>query len=173
MGETIRTFLAGAAAIALLGACFGGGRGSEVGCTTDMGCNGDPVCDGGECTIFGDGTTSRDYSYVTNVVQANILAAAGKEPDAAGEVFNVAVGGRVSLEELYAKIYAGLRDRLRNPGSLKGRETPLRADFRPGDVLHSNADISKAVRMLGFAVTDDVPAGMAKTIDWYVSRAGA
>ncbi len=131
------------------------------------------LCDGGECTIFGDGTTSRDYSYVTNVVQANILAAAGKEPDAAGEIFNVAVGGRVSLEELYTMIYAGLRDRLANAESLAGRETPRRADFRLGDVLHSNADISKAVRMLGFAVTDDVPAGMAKTIDWYVSRTEA
>ena len=131
------------------------------------------LCDGGECTIFGDGTTSRDFSYVANVVQANILAATGKEPDAAGEIFNVAVGGRVSLEELYAMIYAALRDRLGNPGSLAGRETPQRADFRPGDVLHSNADVSKAVGILGFAVTDDVSAGLAKLIDWYVSRTGA
>jgi UDP-N-acetylglucosamine 4-epimerase len=129
------------------------------------------LCDGEECTIFGDGTTSRDFSYVANVVQANLLAASCKEPDAIGEVFNVAVGGRVTLEELYAMIYAAVRDRLGHPESLVGRERPARSGFRQGDVRHSNADISKAIRMLGYAVTDDIATGMAKTIDWYVSRA--
>ncbi len=63
-------------------------------------------------------------------------------------------------------IYAGLRDHLGNPKMLAGRETARYADFRVGDVRHSNADVSKAVRMLGFAVTDDISAGMAKTISW-------
>jgi UDP-N-acetylglucosamine 4-epimerase len=129
------------------------------------------LCEGEVCTIFGDGETSRDFSHVANVVQANILAATCKRPDTVGEIFNVAVGSRVSLEELYAMIYAGVREQLGNPERLAGRETPQHADFRAGDVRHSNADVSKAARMLGFAVTDDISEGMAKTISWYVSRA--
>jgi UDP-N-acetylglucosamine 4-epimerase len=130
------------------------------------------LCEGAECTIFGDGLTSRDFSYVANVVQANILAATCKEPAAIGEIFNVAIGGRVTLAELYSKIYAALRECLEDGAALDGREQPKRGEFRMGDVKHSNADISKAVRMLGFSVADDVASGMAKTIDWYVSRAG-
>jgi UDP-N-acetylglucosamine 4-epimerase len=126
--------------------------------------------DGDECTIFGDGTTSRDFSYVANVVQANLLAATSKNADVAGSIFNVAVGGQISLDELYTMIYEALRERIGQDGSLAGREVPKRSDFRAGDVLHSNADISKAIEQFGFAVTDDAPAGMAKTIDWYLSR---
>lgn len=128
-------------------------------------------CDGEACTIFGDGATSRDFSYAANVVQANILAATCKQPDTVGEIFNVAVGSRISLEDLYAMIYAGLRDHLGNPKMLVGREAARYADFRVGDVRHSNADVSKPVRMSGFSVTDDISAGMAKTASGYVSRA--
>ena len=128
------------------------------------------LCDGEECTIFGDGTTSRDFSYVANVVQANLLAATSKNSDTAAAIFNIAVGGRISLEELYSMIYDALRERVGQDGSFVGREVPKREDFRTGDVLHSNADISKAVRQLGFGVTDDAVSGLAKTIDWYLSR---
>jgi UDP-N-acetylglucosamine 4-epimerase len=128
--------------------------------------------DGGECTIFGDGTTSRDFSYVDNVVQANLLAATSEKSDTAGAVFNIAVGGRISLEELYSMIYDALRERVGQDGSLVGCEVPKRADFRTGDVLHSNADISKAVRQLGFGVTDDAVSGLAKTIEWCLSQSG-
>jgi UDP-N-acetylglucosamine 4-epimerase len=126
--------------------------------------------DGEECTIFGDGTTSRDFSYVSNVVQANILAATSTRVDTAAGILNIAVGGRISLEELYRMIYAALRERIGADGSLAGRETPKRADFRAGDVLHSNADISRAISQIGFRVADDAEAGMAKTIDWYLAR---
>jgi UDP-N-acetylglucosamine 4-epimerase len=68
-------------------------------------------------------------------------------------------------------IYAGLRDHLGNPKMLVGREAARYADFRVGDVRHSNADVSKPVRRSGFSVTDDISAGMAKTASGYVSRA--
>jgi UDP-N-acetylglucosamine 4-epimerase len=128
------------------------------------------LLDGEECTIFGDGTTSRDFSYVANVVQANLLAATSEKSDTAGAVFNIAVGGRISLDELYSMIYDALRERVGQDRSLAGREVPKRTDFRTGDVLHSNADISKAIHQLGFGVSDDAVSGMAKTIDWYLSR---
>lgn len=118
-------------------------------------------------TINGDGETSRDFCYIANAVQANLRAAlAGDE--AQGEVYNVAAGGRTSLVQLFN----ALRQQLSRHQMHYGRE-PLFADFRHGDVRHSQADISKARNRFGFEPTHDVEQGVAETVDWYVEKMAA
>ena len=113
-------------------------------------------------TINGDGETSRDFCFVANAVQANILAALA--PDAVqGEVFNVAYGGRTSLNQLFALIRDGLAEHQVH----YGRE-PTFSDFRAGDVRHSQADIGKAERMLGYRPSHDVAQGLAESLPYYV-----
>ncbi|MEZ5932561.1 MAG: SDR family oxidoreductase [Alphaproteobacteria bacterium] len=111
--------------------------------------------------INGDGETSRDFCYIDNVVQANILAAlAGKE--ARNEVYNVGVGDRTSLNELYRMIQTSLAD--------LGAEVdadPIYRDFRAGDVRHSQADIGKAKRLLGYAPSHEVADGIQTAMPWY------
>ncbi len=113
-------------------------------------------------TIYGDGETTRDFCYVSNVVQANLLAATVGS-DAVGHVYNVAVGGRLSLNDLYG-ILRGLvverHPRLRVP-------PPIREDFRAGDVRHSQADIGKARRLLGYDPTHDTRSGLRDALPWY------
>lgn len=115
--------------------------------------------------IYGDGSTSRDFCYVANAVQANILAAlAGDE--AQGHVYNVAVGARTSLLELFGL----LRDGLGRHQVHYDRE-PVMRDFRPGDVLHTQADISKAAVMLGYTPTHDISEGLEAALPWYLQMA--
>jgi UDP-N-acetylglucosamine 4-epimerase len=117
-------------------------------------------------TIYGDGETTRDFCYIANVVQANLLAATVAAPDALNQVYNVAVGGRLSLNDLEAQLRDLVRERL-------GRAElppPRYEDFRPGDVRHSQADIGKARRLLGFAPTHDVRAGLREALPWYAER---
>ena len=120
-------------------------------------------------TIFGDGETTRDFCYIANVVQANLLAAIATDTAADHQVYNVAVGGRMSLNELYAI----LRDltTVRHPEL--SIAPPVYQDFRPGDVRHSQADIGKASRLLGYAPTHDVRSGLAESLAWYDARFGA
>jgi UDP-N-acetylglucosamine 4-epimerase len=117
-------------------------------------------------TINGDGETTRDFCHVANVVQANLLAALVQDPAAVSQVYNVAVGGRLSLNELWAI----LRDLIvaRQPG--RTVPAPTYGDFRAGDVRHSQADIGKAARLLGYAPTHDVRRGLAESMAWYLSR---
>jgi UDP-N-acetylglucosamine 4-epimerase len=121
---------------------------------------------GAPITIYGDGETTRDFCYVANVVQANLLAALTGNAEAIGEVYNVAVGGRLSLNALYAALSSIVR--ARHP------ELPVPPPryeaFRVGDVRHSQADIGKAMRLLGYAPTHDVAAGLAAVMPWYESR---
>lgn len=118
---------------------------------------------GNEVGINGDGQTSRDFCYVDNAVQANLLAAtAGSE--ARAQVYNVAVGGRTTLNELYAYI----RDSLAANGVRYDREPAVRP-FRAGDVRHSQADIGKARRLLGYEPSVDIRAGIEAAMPWYVS----
>lgn len=116
-------------------------------------------------TINGDGETSRDFCYVANAVQANILAALGPD-DVQGEVFNVAYGGRTTLNELFAMIRVGLAAR-----QIHYDRAPAYADFRDGDVRHSQADISKAASMLGYVPGYDVRAGMEAALPYYIGQA--
>ncbi len=105
--------------------------------------------------IFGDGTQSRDFTYIDNVVHGNLLAASA--PDACGEVMNLATGGRISLLELVAKINALLGTDI---ASILG-------DPRPGDILHSRASIEKARELLDFSPIVDFDEGLRRTVAWY------
>lgn len=113
-----------------------------------------------EVTINGDGTTSRDFCYVDNVVQANILAAVSKLKNA-HEVFNVALGNRTSLLDLFNIIKESLKVK-----NIEYEKKPNFVDFRAGDVKHSQADISKIITKLGFIPTHDVTVGIQETISW-------
>ena len=104
------------------------------------------MLDGSPITIYGDGETTRDFCYVANVVQANLLAAAVDDKAALGLIYNVAVGGRMSLNELYETMRELMLER--HPGLRIPQ--PVYEDFRPGDVRHSQADISRARRLLGY-----------------------
>lgn len=121
---------------------------------------------GGECHINGDGETSRDFCYVDNVVQANLLAALTEDAAAVNQIYNVAVGGRTSLNALYA----GIRDRLADAWPELAAASVRHGDFRAGDVRHSQADISKAQRLLGYAPTHDVEAGLTETAQWFLAH---
>jgi UDP-N-acetylglucosamine 4-epimerase len=119
--------------------------------------------------INGDGETSRDFCFVANAVQANILAATCSRPDAVNEVYNVAVGDQTSLNEMHAMLASELR--LCRPGLEIG--APHFREFRAGDVRHSRADVGKARDRLGFEPTHAIQAGMAVVARWYAERAGA
>jgi UDP-N-acetylglucosamine 4-epimerase len=116
--------------------------------------------------IYGDGETTRDFCYVGNVVQANLLAATAPEATVSGQVYNVAVGGRISLNDLYS----ALRDLVaeRHPGLAVA--APIHEDFRAGDVRHSQADISKAVDAFRYAPTHELRAGLREALPWYESH---
>lgn len=114
--------------------------------------------------INGDGETSRDFTYIDNVIQMNILAGTATNADAFGEAFNVAVGGRNTLNELYTLINKELK--AHNPDFQEQQATYR--DFRAGDIRHSNADISKAQKLVGYAPRHDIYQGMEEAIEWYV-----
>jgi UDP-N-acetylglucosamine/UDP-N-acetylgalactosamine 4-epimerase len=118
---------------------------------------------GQEVFINGDGETSRDFCYIENVVQANLLAATTQDPAALNHVYNVAVGGRTSLNQLFET----LRDALQENGIEYGNR-PLYRDFRSGDVRHSQADVGKATKLLGYAPLFDVRAGLRAAMPWYI-----
>lgn len=106
-------------------------------------------------TVQGDGLQSRDFTYIDNVVEANLLAATA--PDVAGQVFNIACGERVTLLDIISTL-----------NGLVGREIPIEYQpARSGDVRHSLADISKARQILGYAPKVDLNTGLAHTLAWY------
>ena len=127
--------------------------------------------------INGDGETSRDFCFIANVVQANLLAATVNElplqlgegrgegsPSPVNQVYNIAVGDRTTLNELYAQLqrnllghYPQLQDAM-----------PVYRDFRSGDVRHSQADISKAQRLLGYEPSHTLAQGLPEAMPWYV-----
>ncbi|MDA8093807.1 MAG: NAD-dependent epimerase/dehydratase family protein [Betaproteobacteria bacterium] len=118
--------------------------------------------------INGDGETSRDFCYIDNAVQANLLAATAENEAAWDQVYNVAVGERTSLNALFHMIRARLA--LEYP-HLKDVE-PIHRDFRAGDVRHSLADISKAGRLLGYEPSDPIEQGLEKAMRWYTQTLG-
>jgi UDP-N-acetylglucosamine/UDP-N-acetylgalactosamine 4-epimerase len=120
------------------------------------------------CLIFGDGETTRDFCYVANVVQANILAATA-DATATREAYNVACARSVSLNELFHL----LRDELARTQPSFASATPQYDAFRAGDVRFSCAGIEKARKMLRFSPSHDVGAGVAEALPWYVAKASA
>lgn len=124
---------------------------------------------GDVCTLFGDGSTSRDFCYVENVVQANLLAACASETPLAHRVFNIGCGSSTTLLELFdclAERAAAHRPEAR--AALLARRP-----FRPGDVPHSLASIERARAVLGYQPAYDVRRGLDKTVAWYATRAPA
>ncbi len=115
--------------------------------------------------INGDGETSRDFCYIANTVQVNLLAATAEHPDAANQVYNVAVGDRTTLNDLFEAIRSTLEARFPH---LQGYQPNYR-DFRAGDVRHSLADISKARTLLGYEPSHRIKEGLVEAMDWYVN----
>jgi len=121
---------------------------------------------GDDVVINGDGETSRDFCFVGNAVQANLLSAL-TQADGQSEVYNVAVNARTSLNELFGY----LRGTLRRQG-VEYDKMPVYADFRPGDVRHSQADIGKAGRQLGYQPTHTIVQGLEAAMPWYTQFLG-
>ncbi len=116
--------------------------------------------------INGDGETSRDFCFIDNTVQANLLAATSENPDACNLVYNVAVGGRTTLNELFYSI----RELLSHEDARILQIGPVYGGFREGDVRHSQADISRARELLGYQPTHSVDQGLAVTCEWFLGR---
>jgi UDP-N-acetylglucosamine 4-epimerase len=115
--------------------------------------------------INGNGETSRDFCYVANAVQANLLAATVSSDEATNQVYNIAVGDRTTLNELFEAIRSLLAPRLKHLDGFK----PIYRDFRAGDVLHSLADIAKARALLGYEPSHRINEGLREAMDWYVA----
>jgi UDP-N-acetylglucosamine 4-epimerase len=115
--------------------------------------------------INGDGETSRDFCFIANAVQINLLAATVTNPDAKNQVYNVAVGDRSTLNTLFVLLRSNLADH-----GVSASVQPVYRDFRDGDVRHSQADIGKAQRLLGYAPTHRLVDGIAQAMPWYVAR---
>jgi UDP-glucose 4-epimerase len=118
------------------------------------------MLDGEQPTIFGDGKQSRDFTYIDNTVEANLLAAKAPAAQAAGQVFNVATGTRVDLNETFQV--------LKKIIGYKG-EVKYEAE-RAGDVKHSLADLSRAEKHLGYKPKVNFEEGLRRTVEWYRGR---
>ncbi len=110
---------------------------------------------GEQPTIYGDGEQSRDFTYVSNVVEANLLAA--RSAAAGGLVVNIACGTRYTVNDLYSRIRTLVGSNLE----------PIYEDSRPGDVKHSQADVERAKELLGFSCDVSFEEGLEKTVEWY------
>lgn len=119
--------------------------------------------------INGDGQTSRDFCYIDNAVQANLLAATAVAEGVENQIYNVAVGERTTLNQVYACLKEGLRQYLSHAIIAE----PIYRDFRLGDITHSQADIAKARALLGYQPSHRVSEGLRDAMGWYVSILGA
>ena len=115
--------------------------------------------------INGDGETSRDFCYINNCMQANILAASSGS-NSIGEVYNIAYGEQTTLNELFKLIQGRVAEKFPHALNLK----PKYLDFRPGDVRHSLADITKARNVLGYDPLFSVRNGLSKLAEWYFDK---
>lgn len=118
--------------------------------------------------INGDGETSRDFCYIANTVQANLLAAMATSDEATNQVYNVAVGDRTTLNDLFEAIRVLLAPRFKHLATFK----PSYRDFRAGDVRHSLADVTKARTLLGYEPSHRIGEGLQEAMDWYVANVG-
>jgi UDP-N-acetylglucosamine/UDP-N-acetylgalactosamine 4-epimerase len=119
-----------------------------------------------EIYINGDGTTSRDFCYIDNVIQANILAAMVENEKALNQIYNIAVGDKTSLNDLYKIIKSLL---LRKKTELTNKD-PIHREFREGDVMHSLANIDKARTLLGYSPSKNLFEGLEELMDWYINN---
>ena len=119
---------------------------------------------GDDVFINGDGETSRDFCFIENTVQANILAATTQNDEAKNQVYNVAVGDRTMLNDLFNAIKAAL-----NENGVTYTTEPVYRDFRAGDVRHSQASISKIQSLLGYEPTKKINQGIDQAMPWYIN----
>lgn len=126
----------------------------------------DTLIKGQQPQINGDGETSRDFCYIDNTVQANLAAAMAEDPEAAGQVYNIAYGERTTLKELFTYIKEIITVEKTEIQSIE----PNYMDFRPGDVRHSLADIGKARNLLGYAPQISVKDGLERAAAWYFQQ---
>ena len=124
------------------------------------------LLDGKACVIFGDGSNSRDFCYVDNVVQANLLAGTAPDPAVTGTVYNCGCNGRTDLKALFTMI----RDDLAKDAPEVATAEPVFEPPRQGDIPHSQAAIDKIQAALGYEPTHQVADGMAETVDWFAQR---
>jgi len=126
----------------------------------------DALIKGEPVYINGDGETSRDFCFVANAVQGNLLSATTQNPEAKNQVYNVAVGDRTSLNTLYNILKQNLENHYPDVKTAR----PVYSDFRDGDVRHSQADIGKAKSLLGYEPKFDIKAGLEVAVGWFVER---
>ena len=119
---------------------------------------------GDDVFINGDGETSRDFCFIDNTVQANILAATTQDDDAKNQVYNVAVGDRTTLNDLFDAIKSALND-----NGVRYDKSPVYLDFRAGDVRHSQADVNKIIHKLGYEPTYRIANGIKLANQWYLA----
>lgn len=122
------------------------------------------MINGEDVFINGDGETSRDFCYIDNVVQMNILAATAQD-EAKDEVYNVAVGDRTTLNDLFYAIKNAL-----NENGVEVSAEPIYREFRAGDVRHSQADINKSLANLKYTVSNNIWGGIKIACDWYIKN---
>jgi nucleoside-diphosphate-sugar epimerase len=115
------------------------------------------MLEGTRPTIYGTGDQGRDFTYIDNIISANLLACAASAEKVAGKVFNTACGGQYTLKQIYQLL-----------AKLTGFERPpLYAKSRTGDILHSQADISAAAEAFGYRPLVGVEEGLQRTVEWY------
>ena len=117
--------------------------------------------------INGDGSTTRDFCYVDNAVQANILAAITDKEESLNKVYNIAADHQITLLELYNTIKTNISTQMPTLELKK----PIYRDFRPGDIMHSRADIKMAEELLGYEVTMSVSEGLEDLVRMECSKA--
>ena len=117
-------------------------------------------------TINGDGSYSRDFTYIGNVLKMNYLALTTENKKAFGQVFNTAVGNRISILEMTNEIIYGIKELIPNLGEVKINFGPI----RNGDVAHSHADISKSKNFLGYEPSHTFKEGLSDSLDWYIKN---
>lgn len=115
--------------------------------------------------INGDGSTSRDFNYIANAVQANLLAATTENTAALNQIYNVAVGGRTDLNQLFSMLTETLAK-----NDVHYTQAAVYRDFRAGDVRHSQADISKIQTLLGYQPQFNIAQGIEQAMPWYVQH---
>lgn len=125
------------------------------------------MINGNDVFINGDGETSRDFCFIENTVQANILAATTANTEATNQVYNVAVGDRTTLNDLFNAIKNALKE-----NGVNYNKDAVYRDFRAGDVRHSQADVSKISSLLGYAPAFKIDEGISIAMKWYVAKLG-
>lgn len=121
------------------------------------------MINGEDVFINGDGETSRDFCFIDNTVQANLLAATSDNQAARNQIYNVAVSGRTDLNQLFAALKHNL-----NRNGVSYPNEPVYRDFRAGDVRHSQADIGKVQGLLGYVPQFDIHSGIEQAMPWYI-----